>query len=73
MCPAPPRRLPPGRPPGGRERGPLTQAPCRCDTTQCVKGLLSWHIVIFFMSLKELQMETTAMKLKDAYFLEGKL
>ena len=63
-CPGPPRWLPPGCPPGGRERGPSTQTPCRCDTAQPVKVVLSWHIVIFFISLKKLQMVTTAMKLK---------
>ena len=52
-------------------------------TKTTASGLItSWHIdgkqckqwlTLFFWTPKSLQMVTAAMKLKDAYFLEGKL
>ena len=70
---SPTQATPSWLPSWGQREGPLDPNSHRCDTTQCVKGVLSWYIVLIFFSLKKLQMVTTAMKLKDTYSLEGKL
>ena len=46
--------------------GPITSWQIDGETTQTVTDLFSW-------APKSLQMVTAAMKLKDAYFLNGKL
>jgi len=46
--------------------GPITSWQIDGETTQTMTDLFSW-------APKSLQMVTAAMKLKDAYFLNGKL
>ena len=47
--------------------GPITSWEIDGETVETVSDF------IFFWAAKSLQMVTAAMKLKDAYFLEGKL
>ena len=47
--------------------GPITSWEIDGETAETVKSLF------FFLAPKSLQMMIAAMKLKDAYFLEGKL
>ena len=48
------------------ESGPITSWQIDGETIESVRGFIFW-------APKSLQMVTTAMKLKDAYSLEGKL
>ena len=50
--------------------GPITSWEIDGETVETVSDC---HYILFFGAPKSLQMVTAAMKLKDAYFLEGKL
>ena len=50
--------------------GPITSWEIDGETVETVSDC---HYILFFWAPKSLQMVTAAMKLKDAYSLEGKL